>query len=73
MPKLLAMPARKVIKTLIENGFEKVQQRGSHIKFKKKEGKKVFTVFVPNYPMIGQFVMASIVRQSGFPRELFCG
>ena len=73
MGKILPLPARKVIKILEGNGFVITGQKGSHIKLKKKDGDKVFTVIVPNYPEIGPMVLNSIIRQSGLPRELFCG
>ncbi len=73
MAKLLPLSAREVIKILSDNGFSVEKQKGSHIKLKKRDGGCVRTVIVPNYPEIGPMVMNSIIRQSGLPREMFCG
>ena len=73
MPKLLPLSARKVIKILEQNVFHKRGQKGSHMKFKKNDGKKVYVVIVPNYSELGHVVLNSIIRKSGLPREMFCG
>jgi predicted RNA binding protein YcfA (HicA-like mRNA interferase family) len=66
MSKLFS--SRQIIKTLIDNGFIQVGQKGSHKKYRKGEK----TVIVPDprkeVPM-GTFY--SIVRQSGLKREDF--
>ena len=70
--KLPVLSARKIIKILRANGFEPAGQRGSHMRFKKKEGDTVRTVFVPNYDEIHHMVLLSIIRQSGLKKEDFC-
>ncbi len=69
--KLPVLSARDVVKILQGHGFKKAGQRGSHMRFKKHDGKRVRTVFVPNYPEIHRMVLLSIIRQSGMTREEF--
>ncbi len=69
--KLPVVSARKVVKILKKHGFKKAGQRGSHMRFKKKDGRCVRTVFVPNYPEIHRMVLLSIIRQSGMTKEEF--
>lgn len=54
---------KDVVTTLLENGFELVSQKGSHMKFKK--GNKV--VIVPNHNSKGveKGTYCSILRQAG--------
>ncbi len=69
MPKLHS--SEEIIKTLQQNGFNFVSQRGSHIKFR-KFSKNTITVIVPagrkEIPM-GTF--KSILRQSKLNKEDF--
>jgi predicted RNA binding protein YcfA (HicA-like mRNA interferase family) len=69
--KLPVLSAREIVKILKKHGFEKAGQRGSHMRFKKHDGKRIRTVFVPNYPEIHRMVLLSIIRQSGMTREDF--
>lgn len=71
MPKRKPLSARDIIKVLLKHGFEKVGQKGSHIRFKKKVGKKAYITVVPNYREIGPVVFSSIVRRSGLTKEDF--
>ena len=69
MPKLFA--SEHVIKVLYSKGFVFVSQRGSHMKFRKRND-KVLTVIVPagkkEIP-IGTF--RSVLRQSNLKQEDF--
>jgi predicted RNA binding protein YcfA (HicA-like mRNA interferase family) len=63
------LPASKqVIKTLTDNGFVFVSQRGSHAKFKKGNRVVIVPYSKKEIPM-GTF--RSIIRQSGLTRENF--
>ena len=52
MPKLPQVSGSQVIKTLRKIGFEKVSQKGSHIKLERR--KKEFTqiIIVPNHKIL---------------------
>lgn len=52
MPKLPVVSGKQVIKALQKIGFEKVAQKGSHIKFQKIEQSRTITVIVPNHKII---------------------
>ncbi len=70
MPKLYS--SAHIIRTLEQYGFLYVAQKGSHIKMRKYEGNKVFTVIVPaNRKQIPHGTFRSIVRQSSLLPEYF--
>lgn len=70
MPKL--HPSDAIVKVLERRGFTFISQRGSHAKFRKKTGVRVFTVIVPsNKKEIPQGTFRSILRQSGLRAEDF--
>ena len=71
MTKLPLLSARKIIKVLSKAGFQQVSQKGSHIKFKRKEGDKTKIVIVPNFNEIPVGTLRSIIRQSGLDIEDF--
>ncbi len=69
MPKLHS--SEEIIKTLQQNGFVFISQRGSHLKFR-KFSKNIITVIVPagrKEVPIGTF--KSILRQSKLNKEDF--
>ena len=65
---------REFIAVLERNGFVEVRQTGSHRRFRGEIGGQVRMVTVA-YHTIGDEitpnVLASMIRQSGLPRELF--
>jgi predicted RNA binding protein YcfA (HicA-like mRNA interferase family) len=67
MARLLS--SAQVVEILLAHGFAFVSQRGSHIKYRDAFG---HTVIVPaGRREIPRGTLASIIRQSGLPRELF--
>jgi predicted RNA binding protein YcfA (HicA-like mRNA interferase family) len=67
MAKLLS--SAQVVEILLTHGFAFVSQRGSHIKYRDALG---HTVIVPaGRREIPRGTLASIIRQSGLPKELF--
>jgi len=61
----------EIIKTLTRNGFMRVAQKGSHMKFR-KDGDQVLTVIVPaNRKEIPQGTFRSIMRQSQLSEKDF--
>ena len=67
MAKLLS--SAEVVALLLAHGFAFVAQRGSHIKYRDDHG---HTVIVPaGRREMPRGTLASIIRQSGLPKELF--
>lgn len=71
MPKLYS--ARIIIKTLQKAGFEKVSQKGSHIKLRGLREGKLHTVIVPNHKEIAKGTFSSILNQAEMTRVEFEG
>jgi len=69
--KLKILSGKDVCKTLYENGFVQVRQKGSHIIMQKKQNGQTITVPVPNHSEIKIGTLQSIVRQSQLAKELF--
>jgi len=70
MARLRPLPRRKVIDILKSNGFEEVRS-GKHITFKKKEGDRVLTTWVPHHSEVTVFVIQYIIKQAEKERSEF--
>jgi predicted RNA binding protein YcfA (HicA-like mRNA interferase family) len=71
MARLKPLPQRRVIKTLLDNGFSQVRSE-SHITFKKTTADgRVLTTWVPHHKEITVFVIQYIIRQSEKERSEF--
>jgi predicted RNA binding protein YcfA (HicA-like mRNA interferase family) len=67
MARLLS--SREIAKILADHGFSLVAQKGSHQKFRHPNG---HSAIVPAARKeIPRGTLASIIRQSGLPKELF--
>jgi predicted RNA binding protein YcfA (HicA-like mRNA interferase family) len=71
MPKPLVLSARDVLKALQRAGFERVAQRGSHVRLKGVWAGQTRVVIVPNHPEIAAGTLLSIIRQAGMSRDEF--
>ena len=71
MPKLRVLSGREICKILVEHGFEKVRQKGSHIIMQKKRGNTTVTVPVPDHNEVKMGTLLGIIRQSELPRSVF--
>lgn len=69
MPKLYS--AKEVIKALKRADFEKVSQKGSHIKMRGIWRGKLQTAIVPNHKEIAHGTFQSILNQSSMTLEDF--
>jgi len=67
------LSAREVLKALQRAGFERVGQRGSHVRLKGSWLGQTRIVVVPNHQEIAVGTLLSIIRQSGMSREEFLG
>jgi predicted RNA binding protein YcfA (HicA-like mRNA interferase family) len=65
------LSGREVQRILELQGFTVVRQRGSHIVMQRKTDTSTVTVPVPDHPQLASGTLASIIRQSGVPRDLF--
>lgn len=69
MPKLYS--AKQIIRALQKARFQKVSQKGSHIKFRGlREGRRV-TVIVPYHKAMAKGTFASILRQADMTKSEF--
>ena len=67
MPKIRSMPSREIEGILRHNGFSRVGQKGSHIKYRRNG----LTAIVPQGQKVPVGTVNSIRKQSGNPREDF--
>ena len=61
----------EVCRILEAHGFREVRRRGSHVVMQKEEDGSTVTVPVPDHRELRVGTLASIIRQSGIPRERF--
>ncbi|MBV9549793.1 MAG: type II toxin-antitoxin system HicA family toxin [Alphaproteobacteria bacterium] len=65
---------RDFVAILERNGFVEVRQSGSHRRFRAERAGKVWLVTVAYHAIgdeIGQYVLASMIRQSGLDKDQF--
>lgn len=68
--KYPVLAPEKIVRVLTRLGFNKVSQRGSHVKFK-KEGSPVKIVIIPMHSEIAKGTLKSILEQAGVTLEEF--
>ena len=71
MGRLRVLSGSSVIRLLRDNGFVEVRRRGSHLVVQKHLPDTTITVPVPDHKELKRGTLASIIRQSQLPRELF--
>lgn len=64
MGRLSPQPFREVKRRLEAAGFEEVSQKGSHVKFARREGSVVDTAIVPRKHEIPVGTLRSILNQA---------
>jgi len=69
--KARVLSGRGACRILERNGFRAIRRRGSHIVMQKKDARTTFTVVVPDHAELRKGTLASIIRQSGLPKEIF--
>ncbi len=70
MPKLPSIKAEDVIKALRKIGFEKVRQKGSHIRLKHPDN-RIVTIPVHTGKILGKGLLRKILRDSKLTLEEF--
>ena len=71
MAPLSPFPYREVRRKLESAGFVLYSQKGSHVKFIRKDGDSIRTVIVPAHKEIAVGTLRSILRQAGIAPEDF--
>jgi len=69
--RLRVLSGREVCQILAANGFAEVRRRGSHIVMQKRLPDTTVTVVIPDHKELKTGTLASIIRQSRLPREVF--
>lgn len=69
MPKLYS--AKQIIRALQKAKFQKVSQKGSHIKLRGLRDGRLLTVIVPDHKVIAKGTFASILRQADMTKSEF--
>ncbi|HCQ30768.1 TPA: hypothetical protein DIU27_00085 [Candidatus Collierbacteria bacterium] len=68
MPKLYS--GTEVVKRLKRLGFEKISQKGSHLKLRSLGTRNIRTVIVPMHKQIAQGTLKSILLQAKITKEV---
>lgn len=70
MPKLSPINSKELIGILQKQGFEKVHQKGSHIRLKHPDGRRT-TVPIHSGEKVGVGLLRKILRDAGISRSDF--
>lgn len=68
-PKLPLLSGRKLVKIFQKLGYEKLSQRGSHIKMKNYETESV--IIIPDHKEVDRWTLKTILRQAEISEEVF--
>jgi predicted RNA binding protein YcfA (HicA-like mRNA interferase family) len=69
--RLKVLSGGDVCRILAAQGFAEVRRKGSHAVMQLRGEARTVTVPVPLHSQLKRGTLASIIRQSGLPRELF--
>lgn len=69
MARMPVLSARDILRALQRVGFERVGQKGSHIRLKGVRAGRKRIVIVPNHDEVTPGTLKSILRQSGLTRD----
>lgn len=70
MPKLSPINARRLIKLLEKLGFERVHQKGSHVRLRHPDGRKT-TIPLHSGEKVGVGLLRKILRDTNVSRTEF--
>jgi predicted RNA binding protein YcfA (HicA-like mRNA interferase family) len=68
-PKPLLVSGRGLVKLLQQIGYEKITQRGSHIKLKNDQTGSV--VIIPDHKELDRWTLKTILKQAGISDQTF--
>lgn len=69
--KLPVISGKDMMKFLFKLGFEKLDQKGSHVILIKQDGEKKLKPVIPLHKELKKGTLLSIIRQAGLTREQF--
>jgi predicted RNA binding protein YcfA (HicA-like mRNA interferase family) len=70
--KLPSLSGRKVCKALCKDGFQKISQKGGHVKLKKRlDNNEVLVTVVLDHGKVGKDLLKLIINQAGLNTALF--
>jgi predicted RNA binding protein YcfA (HicA-like mRNA interferase family) len=58
-------------KVLTKDGFQKVRQKGGHVRYQKKTPEQTWSVTVPNHGTLKKGTLIAIINQAGFTKSDF--
>lgn len=67
--KYPVLPPSEIISALAKLGFEKVSQKGSHVKYKNFKTQRIF--IIPMHKEIAKGTLKSILEQADIELEIF--
>lgn len=70
MPKLSPIRGKELISILEKNGFQKVHQKGSHVRLEHSDGRKT-TVPLHSGEKVGVGLLRKILRDTNISRDEF--
>jgi len=68
-PKPPLLSGRKLVKVFENMGYEKISQRGSHIKMKNYETESV--IIIPDHKEVDRWTLKTILKQAEISEEKF--
>ena len=68
-PKPPLLSGRKLVKVFENMGYEKISQRGSHIKMKNYETESV--IIIPDHKEVDRWTLKTILKQAELSEEKF--
>ena len=71
MGRLRVLSGNEACDILVQHGFVKVRQTGSHMVMQKRLPTTTITVPVPDHATLRTGTLRAIIRQSGIPRTEF--
>jgi predicted RNA binding protein YcfA (HicA-like mRNA interferase family) len=73
LPRLSQQPFREIKRRLEKAGFAEISQKGSHVKFARRDGERWVTVIVPNKSEVPVGTLRSILNQAGLTPDEWYG
>ncbi len=72
MGKLSSVTVKEALKVFEKLGFEKISQRGSHIKMRREIAGKIETIIIPNHKILKEGTLKNgILKPIGITTEQF--
>ncbi len=68
-PKYSTLSGRELVKLFRKLGYEKISQRGSHIKMKNADSGSV--IIIPDHKEVDRWTLKTVLRQAGISEQIF--